>query len=272
MKEFLINSENLLNKDALRILRVEKAEDLIPCKWIRFNEKIKLVYFEEGYSTLSTVLRNMTLDQLCEIGISLLKLIIRLENCDELTPENLTLDTESMYIGEDDHVRCIYVPVELPDESLFNPIYKKRIYAILEEMCETVKEGADIWRRIEYERANDPGNWSSLLGILDDPYAETNNLIYLKGINTPGELVFQVGQEDFVIGSDKNQVDGFIDAETLVSPVHARIIWDENGFYVMDMDSVNGTYVNDQRIDPMTKVKIGFGGILRFADYTFSVE
>ncbi len=273
MKEFFINSENLVNKEALRFLKTEKAEDLLPCRWLRFNEKIKLVYFEEEYSTLTAALRTMTLEQLCRIGNGLLKMVIRLENCEMLTPENLTLDTDSMYIDENSGIHCIYVPVELPDESLLNPVYKKRIYAILEDMCSAVPEGgADIWRRIEYEKANNPVNWSNLIGILDDPYAETNNLIYLKGINTPGEVVFQIGQEEFVIGSDKTRVDGFIDAETQVSPVHARISWDENGFYVMDLDSIGGTYVNDQKIDSMTKVKIGFGCVLRFADYTFSVE
>lgn len=272
MKEFLINSENLLNKESLRFLSLDKTEELIPCQWIRFNEKIKLVYFEEGYSSLTSVLRTMTLDQLCNIGSALLKLIIRLENQGHLTPENLTLDEDAIFIGEDDSLHCIYVPVELPDESLSNPIYAKRVYSILEDMCKTVKEGEDIWRRIEYEKANNPGGWSALLAILDDPYAETNNLIYLKGVNTPGEVVFQVGQEEFAIGSDRNQVDGFIDAEGQISPVHARILWDENGFYVMDMDSVNGTYVNDQKIDPMVRVKIGFGSVVRFAEYTFSVE
>ncbi len=272
MKEFLINSESLLNKDALRFLKMENDEDLLSCRWIRFNDKIKLVYFEEGMSTLTAVLRTMTLEQLCTIGISLLKLVTRLENAEEMTPENLSLDTDSIYIGEENALRCIYVPVELPDESLLNPIYKKRIYAILEDMCKTVPEGADIWRRIEYEKVNNPGNWTSILAILDDPYAETNNLIYLKGINTPGEVVFQIGQEDFTIGSDKTQADGTIDAADQISPVHARILWDENGFYVMDMDSAEGTYVNDQRIDPMTQVKIGLGSVLRFGEYTFSVE
>ncbi|MDO4491467.1 MAG: FHA domain-containing protein [Lachnospiraceae bacterium] len=272
MKEFLINSENLLNKEALRFLREDSAEDLIPCRWIRFNDKIKLAYFEEGYTSLTTVIRSMTLEQLCEIGTRLLKLVLRLENTELLTPENLTLDTDSIYIGEDHSLHCIYVPVELPEESLLNPIYIKRIYAILEEMCEAVSEGADIWRRMEYEKANNPGGWKELVGILDDPYAETSNMIYLKGINTPTEVVFQVGQEEFLIGSDRNSVDGFIAAENEISPVHARIFWDENGFSVMDMDSAGGTYVNDQRIDPMTKVRFGFGSILRFAEYTFSVE
>ncbi|MCQ2501171.1 MAG: FHA domain-containing protein [Lachnospiraceae bacterium] len=272
MKEFLINSEHLLNRDSLRYLKVNQSADLIPCKWIRFNEKIKLVYFEEEYSSLATVMRTLTLEQLCSIGSDLLKLVIRLENCEEVTPENLMLATDSIYIGEEASVHCVYVPVELPEESLANPIYVKRFYALLEELCDTVEEGADIWRRIEYEKANNPGNWSAILGILDDPYAETNNMIYLKGINTPGEVVFQIGQEEFIIGSDKNQVDGFIDAEDVISPVHARISWDENGFFVTDMDSLGGTYVNDQKIEPMTKVKVGFGSVLRFADYTFSVE
>ncbi|MDO4616005.1 MAG: FHA domain-containing protein [Lachnospiraceae bacterium] len=272
MKEFLINSENLLDKEALVQLRTDNFKDLLPCRWIRFNEKIKLTYFEEEYTALTELLPSMTPEQICSVGSSLLKLVVRIENCPELTAENLTLDLESMYTDREHQLHCIYVPVVLPDESMMHPVYSKRIYAILEDFCSAVPEGADIWRRIEYEKINNPGVWTNIFTILDDPYAETSNLIYLKGINTPGEIVFQVGQEKFVIGSDRSQVDGFIDDEDRVSAVHAELSWDEEGFYVMDMDSVSGTYVNDQRIDPMTKVKIGFGSILRFADYTFNVE
>ena len=57
-----------------------------------------------------------------------------------------------------------------------------------------------------------------------------------------------------------------------VCPVHAFVGWNDISFYLMDLDSANGTFVNDQKIAPMSQVPIGKGSVLRFADCTFNVE
>ncbi|RHV90097.1 FHA domain-containing protein [Lachnospiraceae bacterium OF09-33XD] len=101
---------------------------------------------------------------------------------------------------------------------------------------------------------------------------EEDEMILLKGVNTPEPQSFRIGHEKYRIGTDGEQADGVISGVNTVSPVHAVVGWNDISFYVMDLDSANGTFVNDQKIAPMSQVPIGKGSVLRFADCTFNVE
>ena len=53
--------------------------------------------------------------------------------------------------------------------------------------------------------------------------------------------------------------------------MHACILQDDDKFYVEDMNSTNGTYVNDERVAMNIKTRIADGDILRVASYNFKV-
>ena len=272
MREFLLNSEELLDKDALQFLQHEEKKGLIPCSWIRFNDKIKLLYFTDSYETLESHLAQMSLDDVCGIGKALLKRVIDLEGNTAISLENLVWDLDSLYLNEKDEIFGLCLPAVLPLESLNSQIYKKRVYAILEEMLTRVEGGEEVCRQIEFQKEREFGDWNSLQNALEKRRPEEDETILLKGINTPEPQNFQIGHEKFQIGADPDQVDGLILGNDQISPVHAVIGWNGINFYVMDFNSEKGTYINDQRIASMTQIPIGKGSVLRFADCTFNVE
>ncbi len=55
---------------------------------------------------------------------------------------------------------------------------------------------------------------------------------------------FQIKGESFLLGKNSEQADGVISAEG-VSRLHARISRKEHKFYIEDLNSTNGTYLND---------------------------
>ena len=54
-----------------------------------------------------------------------------------------------------------------------------------------------------------------------------------------------------------------------VSRKHADIIKDQGKFYVVDLDSTNGTYLNGRRTQPGVKELLKDGSIIRFANEEF---
>lgn len=52
--------------------------------------------------------------------------------------------------------------------------------------------------------------------------------------------------------------------ESGVSAIHAMIEHDEDGVQIMDMDSTNGTYVNDRRLPPNQAYILHTGDVIRF--------
>ena len=272
MREFLLNSEELLDRDACHFLEEGKESGLFPCVWIRFNDKIKLFYDTDGFRALSELLPGMKLDEICRVGRAVLDRIETLESLSAISLENLVWDTDSIYLDEGGQVFLLCLPAVLPAESLNSQIYLKRVYALLEEMLEHTEGGTEVCRQIEFQKEREFGKWESLKDALERRMPEEDEDIILKSVNTPDALAFQVGHEEYRIGSDAGQADGVISGVNTVSPLHAVVGWNEISFYVMDMDSTNGTFVNDQRIAPRTQVPIGKGSVLRFADCTFNVE
>ena len=272
MREFLLNSERLLDKDAFHFLENGEEKGLIPCDWIRFNDRIKLVYFTDSYENLGERLPQMSLDEICGVGKALLDRIKGLEGNHSISLENLVWDVDSIYLDGKGRVYGLCLPAVLPEESLNSQIYMKRVYAILEEMLEHTEGGREVCRQIEFQKEREFGDWDSLQGALEKRMPEEDEMILLKGVNTPETQSFRIGHEKYRIGTDGEQADGVISGVNTVSPVHAVVGWNDISFYVMDLDSANGTFVNDQKIAPMSQVPIGKGSVLRFADCTFNVE
>ena len=272
MREFLLNSGELLDRNALAFLENGEIWGLLPCHCVRFNEKVKLAYFTEGYTCLGRQIPHMSLDEICFVEQKLLDRIRMLEGRMEISLENLVWDVDGIYLDGQERVFCLCLPAVVPESSLTSQIYLKRVYALLEEMVEHIPGGDEVCRQIEFQKEKDFGNWQSLKEALMRRAPMEDETLTLKSVNTPQPLNFQVGHAEFTIGSDQEQADGWIPGMSTVSPLHAVVGWNDICFYVMDLGSANGTFLNGQRIAPMAQIPIGKGSILKFADCTFSVE
>lgn len=272
MREFLLNSEELLDRNALAFLENGEIWGLLPCHFVRFNEKVKLAYFTEGYTPLGERLPYMSLDEACYVGQRLLDRIRMLEGRMEISLENLVWDVDSVYLDAQERVFCICLPAVAPEVSLTSQIYLKRVYALMEEMVEHAAGGEEVCRQIEFQKERDFGNWQGLKDALARRTPQEDETVTLKSVNTSQVLKFQIGHREFKIGSDREQADGWIPGTNTVSPLHAVVGWNDICFYVMDLGSANGTFLNGQRIAPMAQIPIGKGSVLKFAGCTFSVE
>lgn len=56
-----------------------------------------------------------------------------------------------------------------------------------------------------------------------------------------------------------------------ISMQHAHVGIDENRFYVMDMDSAYGTYINGEKVSAFVKIFCHTGDILTFADISYRI-
>ena len=98
MREFLLNSEELLDRNALAFLENGEIWGLLPCHCVRFNEKVKLAYFTEGYTCLGRQIPYMSLDEICFVEQKLLDRIRMLEGRMEISLENLVWDVDGIYL------------------------------------------------------------------------------------------------------------------------------------------------------------------------------
>lgn len=70
-----------------------------------------------------------------------------------------------------------------------------------------------------------------------------------------GRIVMQLGEEPCTIGKKKGEVDLVLE-DFSVSRIHARIFMEEGERYLEDLNSTNGTYKNELRLQPYEKRKL----------------
>lgn len=107
------------------------------------------------------------------------------------------------------------------------------------------------------------------LNLLDNK----DKQLYLKKGDTyeqPLESI-ELSKYPCTIGSLDGSADIFIDSP-VISKMHACLLQEDDKFYIEDMNSTNGTYINDERIDMHNKTRIADGDILRVASYNFKVS
>ena len=71
-------------------------------------------------------------------------------------------------------------------------------------------------------------------------------------------LTFAPASFPFLLGSLECGVDGYVD-EPGVSHFHARIEKENGVYYVMDLNSAKGTFVNGTAIAPESRKELAFG-------------
>lgn len=272
MREFTLNAAELLDEDALEQMRRQTDTGLLPCNCVKYNDRIRLVFYPEEYRPLSDVLQELSLEESCRIAENILEKTQRMLRFPELSPENVIWDMDSVYTNESQEAFFIRLPAVIPEESLQEKIYARRLYALLEEMFETAPRGDEVVRQIRYQKEKAFGDWASLGKALRKRTPEEYEVLVLRSVNTPRPLTFRIGHDTFLIGSETGVADGLILGVDNIAGQHAEIGWNGICYYIRDLGSDRGTYVNDQRIVPGAEVPIGQGTVLRFAESTFTAE
>lgn len=99
----------------------------------------------------------------------------------------------------------------------------------------------------------------------------TTSLCAPKGIllyeGREGYPDFQLNCENCVVGKNP-RVKIYIDRES-ISQFHAKIDFLDDTYYIEDMNSTNGTYVNDKLMNYKEKQELSVGDIIRFADVKY---
>lgn len=119
--------------------------------------------------------------------------------------------------------------------------------------------------------------------VSDDFDEEMGTCILQQGKNIKIAVLVSLNPEEYVnillyreetrIGKGGRQADVCIDRD-VISRVHAKILRREEEYFLMDLDSTNGTYINGKRLGGDGMEKLQQGDRISFADleYIFQLQ
>mgnify|MGYP002515668770 CR=1 FL=1 len=119
----------------------------------------------------------------------------------------------------------------------------------------------------EYQRAqlqrvflvDDHGLWAP-----PEKENKEKSLHYLVALSDGGYEDFSITKFPFVIGKGKDWADGVV-PHSLISRIHAQLEELDGEIFLTDLNSTNGTGVNDEPLEANQTVQLQTGDIINFA-------
>lgn len=101
-------------------------------------------------------------------------------------------------------------------------------------------------------------------------FLKKDTVLILRSEN-PAYSSMEIKGTSFLIGKKKDAVDGWVKARG-ISRIHGKISREEDGCYLTDLNSTNGTFLNGGRLEVNEKARIRPGDVVGFADVKYVVE
>lgn len=95
--------------------------------------------------------------------------------------------------------------------------------------------------------------------------------LFVSGINTPVCVQILINTTEFVLGKS-DSCNGVLSFNEEISREHCKIVWHDGQYYIIDLNSTNGTYLNDEMLVPSQEYPIRPGDHIRLSASTFLVE
>lgn len=246
--------------------------------YMAFHDLIQSLLLAVDYNDLTAVEVIYKINEWCNIEyneIDKLKNIVGEESVSVRSEDNIKKDFQNEIF--DTGQNCFEYNNSIPDKKNFF----KRIFEILKEKFIRFKfdvlNGMDPYKddSVNKEYSEKTENITNeTLSFGDNSDDETilvsaavrnhkRNLISVCGIET-----IIIEHYPFLIGKLEKNVDGVI-RHNSISRVQARIQLTDNKYFLEDLNSRNGTYVNEERIEPYESVEIKIGDKIGFAEMDF---
>lgn len=102
--------------------------------------------------------------------------------------------------------------------------------------------------------------------------SKKKKVLILSSLNIYPDVQFLIDGDEYLIGKKQELVDGWIPNQRMISRLHAKIIRVDNQFFIIDEESLNGTYLNGTKITKKQIKRLKIGDRIRFANVEFEVK
>ena len=259
-----------------KVMQNQEESCLLPCYRLKYNGKIKLVYFTNNYSKLSEKLNDLEEDKIGELLANVFEAIIQIEGIGFLDMGCIDGRLDHIYVANNTNtIKMIYLPVNLSSRTKSFSLFENEIRASLVRRIENEGDSASVLAQDIVSCLTD-GTVSvrQIISVLrrtgnSDSSDNEQKAWYLKSLEDNREI--KVSREQFILGKSKERAHGIISGNTAISRVHCEIILDGDQAYVTDLGSSNGTFVNGRRIQQGVHEEITEGSKLRLANMDFII-
>ncbi len=308
---YILNNSSDFSVTGYKVMQNQSSSGLLRCAKIMYNGKVKLVYIVDNNKPLSYVATRLGVNELNAVVFNLIQRAMDIKANGFFRAENLELDFNKIFVDTTDYsVHFIYFPVSggatgkistFDNEfrialiNLFNafPVFAT---AQFQKLCSDLANGSlpleAILKKLQnnsngnnfgqdVDKINNNSKGYQHMGYSDVSYRDGGVYGYVQvpqpimtitSINSPFQMTFTINQTEFLIGKNPNMVHGAVTYNPAISRVHCRINFDAGRYFLTDMGSANGTFINQQRLEKQQTVEVHNGDYLKLANSDFVIS
>ena len=279
---YLLNENSLFSPTEYKVLQTQDSTSLAKCMKLLHNGNIQLFYFTENCKSLSSLLPTMSAETFLTVAANLITSVLVVKSNGFLLCHNLDIRYDYIFVDPATlTVRLIYLPLT---EHRYDDIYS--FESALRSSLIRLIQGLPALASPKTEQfavnlSNAKLKLENLLAVqtaripaVTPPKVEPKaaGRLSLVSMNAPKRVVLEISKDEFLIGKSKESVDGFIGFNAAISRNHCKISRKDGKYFVTDLHSANGTFLNKLRLEDKKAYALHNGDVLRLANLDFRIR
>ncbi|MCA1054923.1 FHA domain-containing protein [Rossellomorea aquimaris] len=278
---YILNDNNDFSLTEYKVLQSQNNTEFIKCMQMYYNGKIELYYLTSGHRTFTSMLPSLDENGFVIVVANLLNAIIGVKSNGFLSYQKIDTSFDKIFINPSNlSVGLIYVPtniIVLKDFSSFETELRMNLVKLINNLpllgTQKIKE---FYAELSNGTLSLEELSSKIMAIAPNPnnadYKIQKSVMVLESLSSPVSPELIVNKEKYLIGKSDTEVDGFISYNNAISRIHCKIIRTSESYFLEDLESTNGTYLDNIRLQPYKPVSLKNGDVIRLANSDFKVR
>lgn len=281
---YVLSENSAFLSTEYKVLQSQANNCFVHCMKMMFNGKIQLYYLTNGLKQFSSLIPTLDAEGFLTISANLISDIIEVKSNGFLSCQNVDISFEHIFVDPATYkVSLVYLPVSkrlFDDVSSFENEIRTGLVKLISGIsalssAKTMQFSADLSNgtlSLEDLYARIKGGKSNIAGrVVEAPTQAKSGILRIIAMNAPGRFEIVVNKDEFIIGKKTETCDGVISFNKMISRAHCKISKKGNQYFITDLQSANGTFVNRVKLQPNKSFVINNGDIIRLANSDFQV-
>ena len=277
---YILSDNSLFSLTDFKVLKnKEQTGGFIKCSRAMFNGRISLVYFTGENKSLSQILLSIDPETFAVILKNLFEVLLEIKSIGFLSYQNIDISADKIFINQKTlSVSLIYLPIAsntVGEEDFLNELRTQLIQLI----STTPTLSSDKASKISMYLSNASMNIEELYKSISAEctggrYKSTSRqpLLNLVSVNAKVQCEFTINTNEFVLGRVATKCNAVIPGNPAISSAHCKFIFRNGEYFIQDMKSSNGSFLNSKRLVANELYSVKSGDRLRLANEDFLIR
>lgn len=283
---YILNDNSSFLSTEYKVLQSQANSCFVKCMKMLYNGKVQLYYLTNNNKPLASLLPTLDAESFMVICANLFADIIDVKGNGFLSCQNIDISFERIYVDTATYkVSLVYLPVAqrvFYDSSIFENELRTSLIKLIQGVStlstpKTVQLATNLANgtlSIESIYTSIKSGKTPISSPHNNPVSDNfgnQGQMKLVAMNAPTRIEIVVTKNEFTIGKKAELVDGVISFNRMISRSHCKVTKNGTQYFITDLQSANGTFVNHARLQPNQPHPINGGDIIRLANSDFQV-